>query len=145
MDTTLLHSIILLLAWLTYFALHSLLASLRIRYWVATRCSRCMPVYHQWRNKKTTVEAQEHFQLSPFHHYVRHPWYFLAILIIWTRSMEVIMLTSAITITLYLIISSHLEEHKLIRYHGNIYRRYMKKIPGIFPLPWKYLHTGETL
>lgn len=95
---------------------------------------------------QTSVEDQEHFQLSPFHHYVRHPWYFLGIVILWARSsMDMMMLASVIAMSLYFIIGSRLEERKLVTYHGDIYRRYLQKVPGIFPLPWKYLRAGEKL
>lgn len=31
----------------------------------------------QWREGNTSVYDQEAFHISPFHRYVRHPWYFL--------------------------------------------------------------------
>ncbi len=207
MDINFKHAVILLLIWCGYFIVHSLLASLPVKHFVATRCKQCMTFYRlgfnasaiiflfvpffilsmwrteplwQWQGtilwvmntiallciilflitlryydmkeflgfrqlseQQTSVEDQEHFQLSPFHRYVRHPWYFLAIVILWTRSMDVMMLVSVIAMTGYFIIGSRFEERKLVTYHGDIYRRYMKKVPGIFPLPWKYLRAGE--
>lgn len=209
MSITFQHGTILLFIWIAYFVLHSLLASLPVKHYVASRCGQCMVFYRllfnisailllfvpllvssfwrseplwEWsgtmswvmnmialvaiitfgitlkyydmseflglrqiRDQETAVEDQENFQLSPFHHFVRHPWYFLAIIIIWTRSMDVMMLISATAMTLYFIIGSKLEERKLISYHGDIYHRYKQRVPGIFPLPWKYLPVGEQL
>lgn len=208
MDIDSQHAAQLLTAWLAYFALHSILASLGVKQFVASRCPQCLPFYRlafnaaaifllliplylliswrteplwQWqglslwisnaiallagllflltlryyemteffglrqlRDQETAVEDQEHFQLSPFHRYVRHPWYTLGITLLWTRSMDLMMLVSAVAITLYFIFGSRLEERKLIQYHGDIYRRYKDKVPGILPLPWKYLRKGET-
>lgn len=85
------------------------------------------------------VEDQEHFRLSPFHRYVRHPWYFFGLILIWTRDMSETTLLSSVIMTLYFMVGSHLEEKKLLDYHGDTYRRYMAKVPGLIPLPWKFL------
>ncbi|OIQ91857.1 hypothetical protein GALL_262280 [mine drainage metagenome] len=89
------------------------------------------------------VEDQEHFHLSPFHRFVRHPWYFFGLVLVWTRDMSATTLLSSVFITLYFIIGSRLEERKLLVYHGDTYRRYMQRVPGLIPLPWKYLATEE--
>ena len=89
------------------------------------------------------VEDQEHFHLSPFHHYVRHPWYFFGLVLIWTRDMNATTLLSGVFITLYFVIGSRLEEKKLLVYHGDTYRRYMARVPGLIPLPWKTLTAAE--
>ena len=97
----------------------------------------------QLRERNASVDDQEQFQLSPLHRHVRHPWYFFALVIIWTRDMNAAMLTTAILITLYFVIGSRLEEQKLLRYHGEIYRRYRQRVPGLVPLPWKYLRNSD--
>src|SRR5512135_66468 len=89
------------------------------------------------------VEDQEHFHLSPFHRYVRHPWYFFGLVLVWTRDMHVTTLLSCVMITLYFIVGSRLEEKKLLVYHGDTYRRYMARVPGLLPLPWKSLTAEE--
>ena len=86
-----------------------------------------------------SVDDQEEFHLSPLHRWVRHPWYFFALLLIWVQDMHAAMLLSAVMISLYLVIGSRLEEVKLIRYHGERYRRYREQVPGLIPLPWRYL------
>ncbi|TNF92184.1 MAG: hypothetical protein EP297_13795 [Gammaproteobacteria bacterium] len=97
----------------------------------------------QLREHEKQVEDQENFHLSPFHRFVRHPWYFFGIIIICTRDMDSLMLVTAIFLTLYFIIGSRLEEQKLICYYGDVYRQYMKKVPGLFPLPWPHLSAEE--
>jgi protein-S-isoprenylcysteine O-methyltransferase Ste14 len=197
------NSLLLLCAWLAYFALHSWLASLALKTWVAGRWPALMPVYRiafnliaglglapilwllysdpgpmlwgwsgnfayladglalaalagflltlrdydgseflgirQWRNRTRSVQDQEGFHLSPMHRYVRHPWYFFSLVLIWTRDMSLSMLLSALLMTAYFIVGSRLEERKLVAYHGARYRRYMAQVAGLLPLPWKYL------
>ena len=83
------------------------------------------------------------FAISPVHRYVRHPWYFLALLVIWTRDMNAPFLVSAVALTIYFIIGSRMEEKKLLLIYGKRYARYMKKVPGLLPLPWRYLRKAE--
>jgi protein-S-isoprenylcysteine O-methyltransferase Ste14 len=89
------------------------------------------------------VEDQEHFHLSPFHRFVRHPWYLFGLILIWTRDTSVTTLFSSLLITLYFVVGSWLEERKLLVYHGDTYRRYMERVPGLIPLPWKFLTQDE--
>ncbi len=93
----------------------------------------------QWRGQVRNVEDQENFHLSAFHRYVRHPWYSCALVLIWSRDMNAATLLSSAMLTLYFVIGSRLEERKLLVYHGDVYRRYMERVPGLVPLPWKYL------
>ena len=97
----------------------------------------------QIKTKASTIEEQESFRLSPLHRFVRHPWYFLGLVLIWSREMTVYMFTSAIMMTVYFWIGSRLEEKKLVRYYGERYRVYLKRVAGLFPLPWKYLSCEE--
>ena len=83
------------------------------------------------------------FVISPFHRHVRHPWYFLSLVLIWTRDMNAPLLVSAGAITLYFVLGSKLEEKKLIAAHGEAYRHYMDRVPGLLPLPWKYLTAAQ--
>ena len=99
--------------------------------------------FRQLSNQVTSVDDQEQFHLSPFHRWVRHPWYFFALLFIWARDMNEAMLVSAIMMTFYFLIGSRLEDRKLIRYHGERYRRYIELVPGLIPLPWRYLSQAQ--
>jgi len=193
------------LAWLAYFALHSLLASSGVKIWIGGRWSRFMRGYRiaynliasvallpvlwlihatesgwlwQWRGawgwlsdaialaaiacffasaraydmgeflglrqlSGHPVDELRTFTLSSFHRFVRHPWYCIALVLIWTRDMNGPLLVSALSITIYFIVGSRLEERKLIASYGETYRQYMAKVPGLIPLPWKYLSATE--
>lgn len=93
----------------------------------------------QWRGHIKVAEDHEHFVISPLHRFVRHPWYFFAMVLLWARDMNAAQLLSTVLATAYFTLGSRLEEKKLLVYHGDAYRRYMEKVPGLFPLPWKYL------
>lgn len=196
------YGVTLLIAWLGYFVVHSLLASLPIKRWVAANKPGFMPVYRlafnviaivllvpivwltarawpvlwQWqgiaswianvlkvlallgfiwslkyydlreffgvkqlRTHQLIPEDQEIFRLSPLHRFVRHPWYFFALVLLWTQDMNVGRLITSGMATLYFVIGSRMEEKKLLVYHGERYRRYMEQVPGLLPLPWKFL------
>ena len=199
--------------WLTYFLVHSALASLRVKHWFALRHPKSArfyriafnlvslflllpilwqmdrdpgPVWWTWRGceawlanglalaaiagfvvslrhydgkefmglrqmqtdqgdfaNAAAIEDREEFRLSPFHRHVRHPWYFFSLVLIWTRDMNGAMLASAVLLTLYFIVGSRLEERKLMTFHGDVYRRYVRRVPGLIPLPWKSLSKAE--
>ncbi|MCX7897694.1 MAG: hypothetical protein N2441_07465 [Rhodocyclaceae bacterium] len=87
--------------------------------------------------------TQPILRISFWHRYVRHPWYALALVIVWTREMTPPMLVSALMITLYLVIGSRLEEKKLIALFGAAYERYREQVPAFLPRPWKRLSHEE--
>jgi protein-S-isoprenylcysteine O-methyltransferase Ste14 len=89
-----------------------------------------------------TIE-RDVFRLSTAHRFVRHPWYSFGLVIVWTRDMNAAMLVSALAITIYFVAGSWLEERKLIAIHGDTYRRYRERVPGLLPLPWKWLGRDE--
>jgi protein-S-isoprenylcysteine O-methyltransferase Ste14 len=199
--------VLLSVLWLVYFTLHSGLASLTVKQWLATHRKNFMPFYRlffnlqslvllalplwfmwrhrtdylwQWegwlrwlgdgaacaaiigflftlryyntgeflgirqaRNHIYVVHDQESLHITPFHRFVRHPWYALALVIIWTRSMDSMFLVSAILWTMYFKIGSLMEEKKLIAYHGHVYDEYRSHVPGLIPLPWRYLSKAQ--
>ncbi len=200
---TLTQSLILSATWLAYFAVHSALASLTAKRWVAHRWPSAMAAYRlgfnaaalallvpplalliafrgeplwewtglarwltdgsaslamvgflwslryydgaeflglrQWRGRVRSVEDQEVFHISPLHRVVRHPWYGLGLVLIWTRSMDEALLLSAILITAYFAFGSRLEERKLLTCHGEVYADYRRQVPGLIPRPWRFL------
>lgn len=97
----------------------------------------------QLHEHNTEIRDLEHFQISPLHRFVRHPWYFLLLVLLWTRDLSTTQLLAYSLVTLYLIIGSRLEEQKLIAYHGEVYREYRRRVPGLLPLPWKFLRKHE--
>jgi protein-S-isoprenylcysteine O-methyltransferase Ste14 len=72
---------------------------------------------------------------SPWHRWVRHPWYFLALILIWTHTMTETWLVTALCITLYLVIGSRIEEKRILRYHPDSYADYCRIVPGL--IPWR--------
>ncbi len=199
--------ILLAVAWVLYFAIHSGLASLRVKSWVAERWPQAMawyrlvynalavallsiplgllwrnpgPILWQWsgwgrwladglalaailgffaslryydgaeflglrqlRAHSQRVEDLERFHLSPFHRYVRHPWYAFGLVILWTRDMSAGWLVTCVLISAYFWLGSRLEERKLIVYHGEVYRRYRQHVPALVPRPWRRLSRAE--
>jgi hypothetical protein len=97
----------------------------------------------QWREQEKRVEDQEGFHISPLHRFVRHPWYSLGLVLVWTRDMNVAFLLTGSLITLYLVVGSRLEERKLLEYQGKRYQRYRERVPGLIPVPWRYLTPKE--
>jgi len=97
----------------------------------------------QWRERRAGVDEDERFTLSPLHRYVRHPWYALALVIVWTRDMDEVRLVSALCVSLYLWLGSLLEERKLLRLHGDGYARYRERVNGLIPWPGRVLDAAE--
>ncbi len=200
-------AVLLVLAWTAYAAIHSMLAALGVKHWVARRWPGAMPAYRmafnllavvlllpplwlthawrgpllwrwdgpwawlanglalaavagflwslryydtrifsgtaQWRARDAGVEEREPLHLSPLHRYVRHPWYALALVILWTRDMDQARLLGTVCISLYLWLGSLLEERKLLQFHGEAYARYRGRVPGLIPLPGRVLSKAE--
>ena len=199
--------LLLALSWAIYLALHSLLASLRCKEFVATRWPRgsCWyrltfnviavvtlipplwlmqqlhgPLLWEWRGAWAWLadglaalaaigmiwtaryydmnafiglrrapaadlarDSGAPFALSPLHHLVRHPWYFLALIILWTRNLDAAHLVTALAANLYLIVGSRLEENKLALEFGAAYREYQQLVPGLIPRPWRVLRRAD--
>ena len=85
----------------------------------------------------------EAFRISDLHRHVRHPWYALCLVVLWTRDMNAARLVSALAVTAYIVIGSHLEEQKLVARFGEAYRRYRDQVPGLVPRPWRTLSRDE--
>lgn len=192
-------------SWAAYFALHSLLASLRLKSWVARKHPGLMPAYRLLYNLTATLlllpllyatlawdgpwlwrfqgpwgvladglalaaiagffwslryysgsdflglrQWREHaaddaqgLRISPFHRFVRHPWYFFGLVILWTRDMDAARLVTTVVASIYFVVGSRLEEQKLVHYYGDAYRRYLERVPGLLPVPWRALSASE--
>lgn len=105
--------------------------------WYDTRAFLGLPSRQPSASGGTTLA------LSPLHRHVRHPWYFLALIVVWTRPMDAAWLVASIAITLYLVIGSRLEDQKLVEEFGEPYRRYRDRVPGLLPLPGRRLDAAE--
>jgi len=97
----------------------------------------------QLKEGRKDILEQERFYLSPLHRYVRHPWYSLALLYIWSRDMNESFFVTAGLISIYFIIGSRLEEKKLIAYHGEQYNIYRQQVAALIPLPWRILSKEQ--
>lgn len=91
-----------------------------------------------------TREGSGRLVISPLHRYVRHPWYFLALLIIWSRDMDSAFLLSASLMTVYFWAGSRLEERKLLSEFGPVYAEYIRRVPGLIPWPGKHLSQEQS-
>lgn len=97
----------------------------------------------QWKGRGGATDDNEQLHISTLHRYVRHPWYFLALLILWTRDMDEARLVGTVCITAYFWLGSLLEEKKLIAHHGEAYARYRQRVGGLIPLPGHILSKQE--
>lgn len=91
----------------------------------------------------TAAAPAPRFGLSPLHRCVRHPWYFLGLLWLWTRDMDSARLTAALVISIYVWLGSRLEDAKLEEQLGAAYRSYRARVPGLLPRPWRCLNREE--
>lgn len=97
----------------------------------------------QWRSRHTATGWRDRLVLSPLHRYVRHPWYSLGLLYLWTREMNAGWLVGVLAITVYLYLGSRAEERKLVATFGESYRRYRNRVPGLVPRPWRTIRRDE--
>jgi protein-S-isoprenylcysteine O-methyltransferase Ste14 len=87
--------------------------------------------------------STERLTISTLHRFVRHPWYFLLLVIIWSQDIHLSQLTAYAFISFYLVIGSRFEERKLVHQFGNAYRQYRQRVPALIPLPWRVLSRKE--
>jgi protein-S-isoprenylcysteine O-methyltransferase Ste14 len=73
------------------------------------------------------------------HGIIRHPWYLATIIIIWARELDVSALITNIILTMYVIVGTVLEEHKLFLEYGDEYRRYQKRVSML--IPFRYVNA----
>src|SRR5512133_709019 len=99
--------------------------------------------WRQVRTGRESAEDLEPLRISSLHRFVRHPWYSLSLVILWTRDMNTARIVSAGWITVYFITGSWLEERKLLARFGAAYREYMALVPGLLPRPWRILSRED--
>ncbi len=97
----------------------------------------------QWRKRHTDSSDPESLRISTLHRFVRHPWYFFFLVVMWTQDLHLTQLVVYSLITAYLVIGSRMEERKLIVHYGAAYRDYARQVPGLVPLPWRWLKKEE--
>lgn len=91
----------------------------------------------QIRNHRRGIEEAEDEPLrrDGLHRFVRHPVYAGAFLILWGRVDDPFALATAVWGSLYIVIGTALEEHRLKRLYGAAYTAYRDRVPAF--VPWK--------
>lgn len=97
----------------------------------------------QLRQTSADLDRPPPLRLSLAHRFVRHPWYFFGLVIIWSREMNAALLVTAAILTLYIAAGSRREENDLVSRYGQPYREYRKRVPALIPLPWRYLSARQ--
>ncbi len=67
---------------------------------------------------------------------VRHPFYAGIFPLIWSNDLDITSLITNIILSIYVIIGTLLEEHKLILEFGDAYRQYQQSVSMLFPFQW---------
>lgn len=96
-----------------------------------------------WREGRGSAADRGPFRISPLHRFVRHPWYALGLVLLWTRDMDAARLVSALAATAYLGVGTWLEERKLLRRFGAPYAAYRARVPALLPRPGRVLGRAE--
>jgi protein-S-isoprenylcysteine O-methyltransferase Ste14 len=78
----------------------------------------------------------EPFQERGLYALVRHPQYFLALIVIWPVPVLTLnWLAFNLASTLYIVVGSLIEERRLERVYGAPYRDYKRRVPWLLPCP----------
>lgn len=96
-----------------------------------------------WNRGQGDPRDKGGLRISYWHRFVRHPWYFFALVILWTRDMNAAQFLSYSMMSVYFVIGSRLEEQKLCVFHGEAYREFQQRVPALCPLPWRYLSEED--
>lgn len=99
---------------------------------------RAMKVYNgrKFLGLKPEAEEDQHLVTSGLNAYVRHPLYSGTLLILMgyflfnPKHSSLILLTVSV---LYIIVGAKLEERKLTKVFGDVYKEYRKKVPMLIP------------
>lgn len=87
------------------------------------------------RVKKGEKDFKEHlvFHKEGALRYVRHPYYFAGLLLVWGRVPAYRDIPLNVVFTLYFVFGAVNEERKLKKQFGNEYKNYMKEVPMLIP------------
>lgn len=88
-----------------------------------------------------TIAGRLSFSWS--HRFVRHPWYFAMLLMLWVRNLTTGWVVANICITAYVIIGMVCEESRLQRDYGSVWRQYKSAVPALLPLPGRTMSMSQ--
>lgn len=89
-----------------------------------------------WLNLSNKPYTYLKFKVTWFYKFVRHPLYVGWLLIFWaTPTMTLGHLLLAIGMSGYILIAIRYEERDLVKFHGETYREYQRKVPMLVPRP----------
>ncbi|RUM41721.1 MAG: hypothetical protein DSY70_00785 [Desulfobulbus sp.] len=91
----------------------------------------------QWKNYRHNQEPQSlPFTSKGILRYVRHPWYSGSLTFLWAMGpLTDVTILARTLLSLYLVIGTLLEEHKLKLQIGEPYHEYCRQVPML--IPWK--------
>nr|WP_022850027.1 isoprenylcysteine carboxylmethyltransferase family protein [Limisalsivibrio acetivorans] len=69
--------------------------------------------------------------------YVRHPYYFCGLVLLWSRPLEFRDLLVNVVFSAYFITGAYNEERKLRKVYGKRYEEYAERVPMLLPNPFK--------
>ncbi|MFC1553738.1 methyltransferase family protein [candidate division KSB1 bacterium] len=89
-------------------------------------------------NTNTVLTGSGKLSRSGMLKVMRHPWYFAAIIFVWSvnREWNSAILLTKIFLSVYVIIGTLLEEKKLTSEFGEEYSKYKKEVSMLFPWKW---------
>ena len=80
--------------------------------------------------------ASEKLNTAGIYSLVRHPLYLFALMLIWPVSpMTDVYLAYIVMATLYFVIGSLVEEQRMLRFFGDEYAQYQRRVPWLLPVP----------
>jgi protein-S-isoprenylcysteine O-methyltransferase Ste14 len=125
-----------------YFPVQVLIALLGLAALIAGGWAYDLPFFlglRQMRDSRATsvLSAPGPLKFSGVLGMVRHPWYSGGLLLIWAQKMDFPIIIMSLIFSAYLIVGASLEERKLIRSFGQVYRDYQQEVSMFFP--WKWL------
>ena len=90
--------------------------------------------------RQPDAAEEEENRIDGLHRYVLHPLYSGLFLVLWGHAQTEFALTTAIWVSVYLLIGTYFEERRLLYRYGDAYRSY----PAVTPahIPWRGRASG---